>query len=63
MRLVGFSTGALAFADFRRGLDMLAGTSAKAVELSALRSTELDPLVDSLDSLNLSRFFYGQRME
>ncbi len=58
MRLVGFSTGALAFADFRRGLDMLAGTSAKAVELSALRSAELDPLVDSLDGLDLGPFSY-----
>ena len=58
MRLVGFSTGALAFADFRRGLEMLAGTSAKAVELSALRAAELDPLVESLDGLDLRRFSY-----
>jgi len=46
MRLVGFSTGALAFADFRRGLQMLRETGAKAVELSALRAAELDPLME-----------------
>jgi hypothetical protein len=37
---------------------MLAGTSAKAVELSALRAVELDPLVDALDGLNLDPFAY-----
>lgn len=56
MRRIGFSTGALAFADFRRGLDMLRGTTAKAVELSALRPAELDPLVDAIDALDLAGF-------
>jgi len=56
MRLVGFSTGALAFADFRRGLQMLRETGAKAVELSALRAAELDPLMESLDDLDLTSF-------
>jgi hypothetical protein len=56
MRRIGFSTGALAFADFRRGLEMLRGTSANAVELSALRPAELDPLVDALDTLDLAGF-------
>jgi hypothetical protein len=56
MRLVGFSTGAVAYADFRRGLQLLRGSRAKAVELSALRMAELDPLVDALDSLDLSHF-------
>jgi hypothetical protein len=56
MRLVGFSTGALAFADFRRGLQLLWSSRAKAVELSALRIAELDPLLDNLDSLDLSHF-------
>jgi len=58
MRLVGFSTGALAFADFRRGLQMLRETGAKAVELSALRAAELDPLMESLDDLDLDQFSF-----
>jgi len=56
MRLMGFSTGALATADFRRGLEMLRDTSANAVELSALRTAELDPLMAALDTLDLSQF-------
>ena len=56
MRIMGFSTGALAYADFRRGLDLLRDTSAKAVELSALRTTELDPLIAALGTLDLTRF-------
>jgi hypothetical protein len=58
MRLVGFSTGALAFADFRRGLQILRQTGARAVELSALRLAELDPLVGALDSLDLGQFSF-----
>lgn len=56
MRHIGFSTGALAFADFRRGLELLRGTTANAVELSALRPAELDPLIDALDGLDLAGF-------
>jgi hypothetical protein len=56
MRLVGFSTGALAYADFRRGLEMLRDIGAKAVELSALRTVELDPLMAALDALDLGQF-------
>jgi hypothetical protein len=56
MRLVGFSTGALAYADFRRGLHLLDGSRARAVELSALRMDELGPLLEALDSLDLGRY-------
>jgi hypothetical protein len=35
---------------------MLRDTSAKAVELSALRTTELDPLMAALDTLDLGQF-------
>ena len=55
---IGFSTGALAYSDFRKGLDILSKSSARAVELSALRNGELIPLLDSIDSLNLSQFSY-----
>jgi hypothetical protein len=58
MRPVGFSTGALAYGDFRRGLAILHSKRAKAVELSALRENELAPLIGALDSLDLSQFTY-----
>jgi hypothetical protein len=58
MRILGFSTGALAYGDFRRALDILKAKRIRAVELSALREHELAPLVDSLDSLDLSAFEY-----
>lgn len=58
MRPIGFSTGALAYSDFRLGLKILSSTTAIAVELSALRETELEPLVNALDSLNLTHFRY-----
>lgn len=55
MRTIGFSTGALAAGDFRRGLELLRG-QVDAIELSALRLEELEPLVDSLDELDLGAF-------
>ena len=58
MRTIGFSTGALAYSDFRLGLKILSSTMAIAVELSALRETELEPLVNAIDSLNLVHFQY-----
>jgi hypothetical protein len=58
MRPIGFSTGALACGDFRRGLSILDGTRTKVVELSALRENELKPLVGALGSLDLSAFTY-----
>lgn len=58
MRPIGFSTGALAYGDFRRGLAILQSKHTKTVELSALRENELVPLIGGLDSLDLSRFTY-----
>ncbi|MGI0084760.1 MAG: hypothetical protein ACREBQ_06730, partial [Nitrososphaerales archaeon] len=58
MRPIGFSTGALAYGDFRRALDILQGKRIAAIELSALRETELAPLIGALDSLDLSAFTY-----
>ena len=57
-RTIGFSTGALAFGDFRRALDMLRAHPVRAVELSALRQPELDPLRAAVDELDLSQFSY-----
>jgi hypothetical protein len=58
MRPVGFSTGAIANGDFRRGIEILSQSSARAIELSALRNGELIPLLDAIDSLDLSPFSY-----
>jgi hypothetical protein len=48
--MVGFSTGALAFGDFARALELLEPTRANAVELSALRCVELPQLLNALPS-------------
>jgi len=56
MRPLGFSTGALGYSDFRLALRMLAETSATAVELSALRQLELEPLISCLGELDLNRY-------
>ena len=58
MRPIGFSTGALACGDFRLALGMLRHKPIHTVELSALREPELVPLVEAIDSLNLSQFTY-----
>ena len=56
MRPIGFSTGALAYADFRRGLAMSRDKAVQAIELSALRQNELTPLLDALNELGLAGF-------
>jgi hypothetical protein len=53
---IGFSTGALALADFRSALEMLRNKTCDAVELSALRLEELQPLVTALGTLDLAQF-------
>lgn len=58
MRRIGFSTGALARGDFRRGLALLRAAGAEVVELSALRFEELQPLVEALPSLDLTSFTF-----
>jgi hypothetical protein len=56
MRRIGFSTGAVAKRDFQSALAHLRHFHVSVVELSALRIEELDPLVDSLPSLDLDGF-------
>jgi hypothetical protein len=58
MRLVGFSTGSLALGNFRLGLKMVEGKPTAAVELSALRDSELVSLIKALDYLDLRQFAY-----
>lgn len=58
MRRIGFSSGALAYADFRAGVAMLQNKAIYALELSALRQNELRPMLDGIDDLDLSQFKY-----
>jgi hypothetical protein len=58
MDAIGFSTGALALADFRGALEMLKGTRTSAVELSALHLDELPDLLEAVDRLDLSAYRY-----
>lgn len=56
MRLVGYSTGAIAPGDVPRALAILGAAGARAVELSALRLAELDPLLALIPGLDLSAY-------
>jgi hypothetical protein len=58
MRPIGFSTGALAYADFRQGLSIIRAHNLRTAELSALREEELEPLVESMQDLDLSDLDY-----
>lgn len=59
MRPIGFSTGALAFDDFRRGLDLSFSVAGpRVVELSALRDHSLIALMSALDTLGMETFEY-----
>lgn len=55
---IGFSTGALAFSDYRAGLHMLSARHISVVELSSLRDRELRPLVGAINGLPLQSFSY-----
>lgn len=56
MRPLGFSTGALARGDVARALAMLEGSGTAAIELSALRIHELDPVLAAINSADLSAY-------
>jgi len=56
MRHIGFSTGALALGDFHTALQMLQDKPCDAVELSALRQSELELLIAALDAIDLRQF-------
>lgn len=58
MRHYGFSTGAIAKDDVDAALGCLATTTATAVEFSALRLSELSPLLQRIPRLNLAQFSY-----
>jgi hypothetical protein len=56
MRPIGFSTGALAYADFRRGVAIVREKGLRVIQLSALRQGELFPMIEALPTLDLSPF-------
>lgn len=56
MRPIGFSTGALALSDFSLAVDWLIARNVRTVELSALRLTELAPLLKAIPQLTLGGF-------
>jgi hypothetical protein len=56
MDLIGFSTGSLARSDVRGALDLLRGQETGAVELSALRANEMQPLLRAIPDLDLAGF-------
>ena len=58
MRPIGFSTGALAYSDFNLALQLLKEEPISCVELSALRWSEVEPLLSALSSLDLRRYTY-----
>lgn len=58
MRPIGFSTGALAYSDFRHGLSIIRAHHMRVAELSALRENELQPLIESIDDLELENIDY-----
>lgn len=58
MRNIGFSTGAVALGDFHKALELLAPSKLASVELSALRMSEVETLVDAIPSLQLGGYTY-----
>ena len=58
MKYLGFSTGAIAYGDFNKALEILSRTTTNAIELSALRRHELEPLVAAANNLDLKKYKY-----
>ncbi|MHB8304158.1 MAG: TIM barrel protein [Acidobacteriaceae bacterium] len=58
MRKVGFSSGAIAYGDFMGALATLRVTQFPCLELSALRISELIPLITALPNIDLSAYSY-----
>jgi hypothetical protein len=59
MRHIGFSTGAVAGGDFSSALTLLANQPGiDSIELSALRLSEVAPLLRAIPNLDLNRYSY-----
>jgi len=55
---IGFSTGSLAYGDFREGIALLRKAGVSTVEISALREKEFSFIIASLDDIDLRDFTY-----
>src|SRR3990172_7454512 len=60
MEFIGYSTGSIALSDYKKAIRELENhvELINSIELSALRETELEPLVNELDNLEISGFEY-----
>lgn len=58
MRPIGFSTGAIAYSDFKLALQLLSKKPVCCVELSALRWPEVEPLLAAINTLDLHQYGY-----
>jgi hypothetical protein len=58
MRRLGFSSGAIAFGDFATALTILRAAQLQCLELSALRISELEPLIAALPHIDISAYSY-----
>jgi hypothetical protein len=58
MRFIGYSTGAIALGDFSRALNLLRAYDFQAIELSALRLAEVEPLLCAVGNLDLDSYKY-----
>lgn len=58
MRHIGFSTGAVALGDFLKALTILNTQPFDSIELSALRIGEIEPLIQTLPTLDLKKYNY-----
>ncbi len=59
MPKLGFSTGSIAKSNYKLALEILENINGiECIELSALRENELEGLINSLDTLNLSKYSY-----
>ena len=58
MHIIGFSTGAVALGNYRAALELLRAERVRAVELSALRLSEMESLVGDIQHLDLAGFSF-----
>ena len=58
MNKIGYSTGAIALGDFSRAVAILNAHDFQAIELSALRVHEVEPLIEAIPRLDLRKYAY-----
>jgi hypothetical protein len=58
MHEIGYSTGAIALGDFSHAINTLRSHQFRAIELSALRIQEVQPLIAAIPHLDLKKYAY-----